>query len=191
MTYYERNLPHWHPPGKTLFVTWRLYGSLPATAIQAVRTMGSLPQGKRFAEFDQRLDSCQDGPMWLKDERIAPLVVEALKKAHGDGLCKLHAYVVMPNHVHVVLEPDLDLARITKLVKGRTARAANQILRRTGKYFWQDESFDHWVRSSPEFERIWAYIERNPVKAGFVQRPEDWKWSSAYEAALHGVRRRW
>ena len=66
-----------------------------------------------------------------------------------------------------------------KSLKGVTAREANQILQRTGKPFWQDESFDHWVRSEVEFTEIRKYIEHNPVTAGLVERPEDWAWSSA------------
>jgi putative transposase len=181
MTYYERNLPHWQPSGKCLFVTWRLSGSLPATVVEAVRAMGELPEGKRFAEFDRHLDSGGYGPKWLRNEGVASLVAEAIQKADAVRMCKIFAFVVMPNHVHALLEPGIELARITKLIKGGTARAANKILRRTGRFFWQDESFDHWIRTSAEFERVRTYIERNPVKAGLAHHPEDWKWSSAYK----------
>jgi len=68
---------------------------------------------------------------------------------------------------------------ITRALKGITAQAGNRILRRTGQRFWQDESFDHWVRSEGEFIRIQKYIENNPVKAGLVAKAEDWPWSSA------------
>ena len=122
----------------------------------------------------------------MSNQKVAALVVEALRNADSLRLCKIHAYVVMPNHVHVLLEPVVELARITKLIKGGTARAANKMVGRTGKSFWQDESFDHWIRTSAEFERVRAYIERNPVKAGLVQRPEDWKWSSAYRSCKQG-----
>lgn len=91
----------------------------------------------------------------------------------------------MPNHVHVLIGPKTSLARITNGIKGVSARDANRILGRQGKRFWQDESFDHWVRSAAEFERIRAYIEHNPVSAGLVARPEDWPWSSA---GPHGLR---
>src|SRR5450759_971094 len=56
---------------------------------------------------------------------------------------------------------------------------ANRILRRTGQ-FWQHESYDHWARDLRQSERIIAYIEENPVSAGVVQRPEDYRWSSAF-----------
>ena len=89
------------------------------------------------------------------------------------------AYVIMPNHVHLLIEPNVALERITNGLKGVTAREANRILKRTGQPFWQDESFDHWVRSLVESRKIAAYIENNPVKAKLVTRPENWPWSSA------------
>ena len=64
-------------------------------------------------------------------------------------------------------------------MKWFTARKANQILRRTGQPFWQDESYDHWVRNRQERTKIINYIEMNPSKARLVKCPEDWPWSSA------------
>ena len=88
----------------------------------------------------------------------------------------------MSNHVHILIWPRALLPKITKSVKGFTAREANRILHRTGKRFWQDESFDHSVRNEDEFYRIKKYIERNPVKARLVKSPEQWPWSSAAQA---------
>ena len=85
----------------------------------------------------------------------------------------------MPNHIHVLLTPNADLARITNQWKGATARIANRMLGRVGRPFWQDECFDHWVRNGSQFDRIRTYIEWNPVRAGLAGRPEDWPWSSA------------
>jgi REP element-mobilizing transposase RayT len=85
----------------------------------------------------------------------------------------------MANHVHVLLEPKVELRKITKWIKGSTGRKANQILGRERSAFWQDESFDHWIRNSAQFERVKLYIERNPVTAGLVQEPWQWLWSSA------------
>ena len=65
-------------------------------------------------------------------------------------------------------------------IKNYSARQANAILGRTGQPFWQDESYDHWVRSPEELEKIVRYIEKNPVAAGLVDRVEDWRWSSAF-----------
>jgi hypothetical protein len=89
----------------------------------------------------------------------------------------------MANHVHVLLLPLVSPPRLLQSLKGATARAANRILGRSGETFWQAESYDHWVRDEREMERIVAYIENNPVKAGWAARPEDWAWSIAAERA--------
>ena len=66
-----------------------------------------------------------------------------------------------------------------KWLKGSTARGANLILGRTGDRFWQDESYDHYLRDSRQLNRTAAYIEENPVSAGLVTEAERWPWSSA------------
>ena len=85
----------------------------------------------------------------------------------------------MPNHVHAIFQPHAAMPAIMRWLKGRTARVANRILGRTGTAFWQDESFDHWVRCEQELQDLIAYVENNPVKAGLVETAEQWKWSSA------------
>ena len=178
MTRYYRNLPHWHPENEAIFVTWRLFDTLPRGT--GTPACGLSAAGKRFVEIDRRLDTTSTGPVWLKNPQVAEKVVATIRR--GDSMLKqylLHAYVVMPNHVHLLISPLVPLARITKGIKGVSSRDANQILGRTGKPFWQDESFDHWVRNEGEFDRIAAYIENNPVTAGLVARAEDWQWSSA------------
>ena len=182
MVFYRRKLPHWVPEDKALFVTWRLHGSLPEEARErqeSSRLLQPFPSDD-FLACDLQLDQAKRGPLWLKEPRIAGIIEEALH--HGETVQKLYAlwaYVVMPNHVHVLLTAGGSLERVTKTLKGYTARQANKILGRTGHRFWQAESYDHWVRSEEEFSRIVAYIEHNPVSAGLVQRPEDWPWSSA------------
>jgi putative transposase len=177
MTYYVRNLPHWHPPGRDVFITWRLYGSpqyCPAKSPSPTESAGA-----HFLHYDRVLDSAKSGPLWLKDVRIAECVTTILQELHSAGITQVRAYTVMANHVHVLLEPMIPMAQITKLVKGRTAREANRILNLTGNRFWQHESYDHWVRDEAELLRIRTYIERNPVVAGLAANPQDWPWSSA------------
>ncbi|MGC1105111.1 MAG: transposase [Candidatus Acidiferrales bacterium] len=139
----------------------------------------SRSDGRIFRLFDAVLDRGEFGQLWLKDRRIASCVVQSLQ--HGEAALheyKLHAFVVMPNHVHVLLEPRTELRRITQGIKGTTSRRANAILRRVGQPFWQDESFDRWIRNEDEFLRIRHYILRNPVAAGLVKTAEEWPWSS-------------
>jgi len=71
------------------------------------------------------------------------------------------------------------------VIKSASARRANRLLERIGQRFWQDESFDHWVRDDRERRRIIRYIEANPVEAGLVAAPEDWRWSSARARPAH------
>jgi REP element-mobilizing transposase RayT len=177
--YYERNLPHWQPSGKNLFVTWRLKGSLPIEVIEKLKMSADAPAGKKFRRFDEQLDLGSCGPVWLRDSRAASMVTATLKEAENRQWCILHAFVVMPNHVHVLLEPGIELRKITKWIKGATARKVNELLGFENKSFWQDESFDHWIRNSGQFERVRDYIERNPVSAGLVRQPPEWPWSSA------------
>lgn len=126
------------------------------------------------------MDRATCGPLWLKDSRIAAVVVETLHFAASElKLYRLEAYVVMANHIHILIFPNAPLAKITKSVKGFSAKKANKILNRTGEAFWQDESFDHWVRRESSFGRIKLYIENNPVSAGLVKSAEEWPWSSA------------
>jgi len=181
MAYYERNLPHWQPEGKTIFLTFRLFGSLPVAVVRKLRTLHDEP-GKQFAEADTFLDAARMGPRWMAIPEIAGCVEGALQFGENPHhFYTLHAYVVMPNHVHALLDPLVPLTRITKGIKGVSARNANAALGRIGKPFWQDESFDHWVRNPSEFERIRNYIEMNPVKAGLAKTPEEWAWSSAHK----------
>src|SRR5204863_8647371 len=97
----------------------------------------------------------------------------------GRHCYQLRAWVIMPNHVHVVLRPQASLPVVTRWLKGSSARKANLILGRTGEAFWQDESFDHRVRDEVELDRIVRYVEDNPVRAGLAANPRDWLWSSA------------
>jgi REP element-mobilizing transposase RayT len=91
----------------------------------------------------------------------------------------LHAYVVMPNHVHLLVTAVVPLPKLTKSLKGITAKRANAILAMTGSPFWQEESYDHVARNQREFESIREYIEENPVRAGLVREASEYRWSSA------------
>jgi putative DNA methylase len=165
----RRHLPHWIPGETSIFVTWRLAGTLP--------TQRPTPPAT-FLERDEALDRHPIGPFWLGDPRIAKMIVDAVLYGESKNMYRLHGFVVMPNHVHVVWTPLTDHSSIMHWLKGTTARRANRILEKNGK-FWQDESFDHWIRDGREFKNIVAYVEYNPVSAGLVARAEEWAWSSA------------
>ncbi len=172
-----RRLPHQYPEDRALFITWHLHGSLPASRFPVPHKQSA---GRAFAWIDRYLDATTTGPLWLKQDAIARLVVEAIR--FGEEKLKyygLEAYVVMANHVHLLAWPRVPPPRFLRSLKGYTAREANKILGRTGEAFWQKESYDHWVRNTAELERIRSYVEQNPVKAGLVSSPQDYPRSSA------------
>jgi REP element-mobilizing transposase RayT len=95
---------------------------------------------------------------------------------------QLHAGIVMPEHVHLLLTPLNDekgwpygLPAILKLIKGASARSVNKLLGADGPV-WQEESFDHLLRSQESLEEKLQYIRQNPVGKGLVSKPEDYKW---------------
>jgi REP element-mobilizing transposase RayT len=180
MPYYERRLPHWDPEDAAIFVTWRLHGSFPAPPPEWDR----LPPGKRFVAEDDALANSSTGPHYLRIPAVAEVVANALKyRANTLHLYDLRAWVIMSNHVHMLIDPHAPIPRITGAIKSYSAKQANIILDRTGQSFWALESYDRWVRRPEEFEKIVRYIEYNPVKAGIVTKPEDYRWSSAGQEA--------
>jgi putative transposase len=181
--FYTRRLPHWQPVNADFFVTWRLYGSLPGCKVACAE----MSAGEKFVAMDRQLHEAATGPRWLHDTRVADAVSEMLVAGGAlHGWYELKAWVVMPNHMHVLLLPRVPLRKALDNLKSGSARVANEVLGRKGNPFWQDESYDRWVRNDVERQRIIRYIEKNPVSAGLVDRLEDWKWSSANWAA-HGA----
>jgi REP element-mobilizing transposase RayT len=178
MAEYRRRLPHFHPDGEYLFVTWRLHGSLPVAPPDIVYAT----PGHAFAAQDRAL-ALSHGMPWLSDTRVARQVAEAIGTGECRGFYELSAWVVMPNHVHMLILPRVALPQITHWIKGRTAREANLLWGRVGEPFWQHESYDHWARNERELRRIAAYIEDNPVAAGLAATPDAWPWSSATSSA--------
>jgi len=176
----ERRLPHWDAVEQPLFVTFRLYGTLPANRTFLPGVLADA--GKAFVAMDRILDSAASGPSYLRMPEIAALVADALRTGESRfSRYQLHAYVVMPNHVHMLVTPHVVAPRWLGPLKGFTAHEANGILGLHGRHFWQDESYDRLVRSDCEFYRIRNYIEQNPVKAGLVAAAQRFQWSSAYE----------
>jgi REP element-mobilizing transposase RayT len=177
---YRRRLPHIFPADAHVFLTWRLAGSIPAAHTCERR----LTPGQKFVAEDRALDRSCQGTLWLRDPRIAAIVADAIHMgAEERGFYELVAWVIMANHVHLLILPKVPVCQITRWLKGSTARSANVLLGQTGERFWRDESYDHWVRNPEELARITRYIEGNPVAAGLVDEPEQYLWSSAYNPA--------
>jgi REP element-mobilizing transposase RayT len=174
-TFHTRRLPHYYSIGQPIFITWRLQGSLPANRSFPPGTTS----GQAFVAMDRLLDNARTGPLYLRQPEIANMVVEAIHYHEREQHYQLHSYVVMPNHVHLLMTPLAEVSKVMQSLKRFTAREANRILGLTGNSFWQEESYDRLVRDETEFQRIKNYIEMNPVKCGLAVTPEEFLWSSA------------
>jgi putative transposase len=222
----ERHRPHFHPPSATIFVTFRLADSIPKPLLQLyhqqkhwleveanrLRKLRKTADAPDLAAHEESLEQChrgwfkrfedvmhkaETGPTWLKDDRVATLVADALHWRDGKAY-RLDAFCIMSNHVHTVFEPHLSEASfragrrkergvsfesrdppldvIMHSLKSWTANQANRLLERAGQ-FWEHESYDHVVRNDEEFVRIVNYVVDNPVKAGLVRNWREWPWS--------------
>lgn len=202
--FYRRNLPHYQPKDAVLFMTVRLYGSIPKEKIIALKDARDLEiqrlkqlglskeelekalsknQELYFGKFDDLLDNATTGAMWLKEERFAEIWWNALKHFDGDRY-KLICSTIMSNHVHFIFyKLDRSLAQIMKSLKGYSGFEINKILveevenREKGTSFWQSESYDRSIRNRPKLYEKIRYVLNNPVKAGLVQHWTAWKWN--------------
>jgi putative transposase len=178
-------LPHRDAPGLTQFVTFRLHDSLP------VGRRGEWEALLRIEEARQRRIQLEDyldhghGECWLRQPAIAGLTEGALR--HFDGSrYELLAWVVMPNHVHVLLRTwRRPLASVVQSWKRFVAREANKLLGREGA-FWEREYWDTYMRDEEQAVTARRYTEQNPVEARLVREPKDWAWSSARLRDAHG-----
>ncbi len=188
----DRRLPHWSQRGTICFITFRTWDSMPAKVVAAwraerdawLRRRGIDPNRvgwetrlrrspsdlrRRFASYvsdrwNDHLDALH-GACVLRQPPLARIVGGSLCRFDGDRYV-LADYVVMPNHVHLLVafpHEDAMLAQCESW-KHYTAREINRALGRTGR-FWQQDAFDHLVRSAEQFEHYRRYIADNPAKA--------------------------
>src|SRR3974377_123562 len=130
---YWRRLPHVRSTEQPVFLTWRLHGSAPYPRPFGG---GSVTSGRAFAAMDRLLDEANCGPLYLGQPAIADMVVDALR--YNSEILKhypLHAFVIMPNHVHLLLAAQVPLSKLARSLKGITAKRANLMLALTGRPF--------------------------------------------------------
>lgn len=191
--FYCKRLPHWEVDHGCYFVTLREYGSLPKEAELALwrmsqelkRSPDSMKQQlerKIFASFEKWLHELA-GNAQLAEPAVAQMIMSAIKFMAHQGFWSVFEYVIMPNHIHLMIEITQDSLWDNMLrFKRWTGRQGTGLVNHNGKSFWQREWFDHWPRSVAEFEGIVGYISRNPVKAGLVKEFEEWPFASWHEA---------
>jgi REP element-mobilizing transposase RayT len=155
---YRRRLPHLQKADADLFVTFCTDGRI-------------LSEKAR----DLVLDHC------LREGDLQPFAGEGARATFQPRI-NLHAVVVMPDHVHLLFSPLRDengwpfaLVDIMQCLKSATAHRINKLLHNSGPV-WEEESFDHVLRSDESLREKCEYTRQNPVKAGLVRVPEDYRW---------------
>ena len=166
------------------FVTFHLHDSMPQHVLKRFRE--EIDAGKfadRDREFRLRIENYLDagiGRCMLREPEIAEVVENALLFRDGERY-HLRAWVLMPNHGHILLRTDLghSLSTIMRDIKGFTSRSINKLIGETGP-IWQPDYFDRYIRDGKHFSTALRYIENNPVMAGLAERAEDWRFGSAW-----------
>jgi putative transposase len=177
--WHERGyLPHHDVPHVTQFVTFMLDDSFPVERQAEWKSVleeadKSLRRRKLEAWLDRGVGEC-----WLRNPAVAKLVEEKLREGEGT-LYGLQSWVIMPNHVHLVVNVlEIPLSQLVKGWKGASGRAANHFLGRSGP-FWQADYYDTKIRDAAHLARAIRYVEQNPSKAKLVRDFREWRWSSA------------
>ena len=187
----RKYLPHIEDK-KIQFITFRLYDSLPQSVItyykdtlqvlkkEGITTENAKVEIKKCLRLIAKYEDAGYGQCFLQNEQIADLMSDTLK-FHNDKLYTLYEWCIMPNHVHVMIkvEDNSSLSHILHAWRSYTAHKGNEILGRKGD-FWMDEYFDRYIRDEFHWSKVSSYIIMNPVKAGLVSTPEEWKWSSVF-----------
>jgi len=182
-------LPHFESSEAIQHVMFHLADSLPQTDLRRLEAeLKSLPAGQRDTERRRRLDAWIDaghGSCALRNPSIAAMVQQTLLIFDSERY-RLIAWVIMPNHVHVLFQPinGWTVHKVVAAWKKFTARkicdarrANNQTSRAR---VWHREYWDRIIRDPKHFDKTLQYIHQNPVKARLVAVPENWPWSSAF-----------
>jgi REP element-mobilizing transposase RayT len=188
---WRHRLPHWEVQEQLHFITIRCANSLPRVARARIAELHAalhginpnspqflLLQRQYFLTCEKFLDHTEGFQPFLS-EKVCQIVIEAWNQWPAGCGWQVPHYVIMPNHVHFLMEPSRaapeSLRTILRHFKGHTARLSNKLLGRTGA-FWQADWFDRWMRNKAEVTKVVKYIQNNPVKAGLLQQWQDYRW---------------
>lgn len=172
-------LPHFDAPDVVQAITFRLWDALPRHTVELMLDVAEVDGDRKLrARMEEHLNASY-GACYLRRLPIAQLVQDALLYFDGDRY-QLMAWVIMPNHVHVVVEmrDGFPLRSVVHSWKSYTAIQANRILGRDGA-FWYPDYFDRYIRDEQHLMNAIRYVHENPVHAGLVERAEDWPFGSA------------
>ena len=193
-----QNLPHWQCHNAIYHISFRLADSVPQSVrerwirereylVAHAKQLDKELSKELLAEIEKKVQHLYsehiekyldtgNGKCYLRKTEIAKMVANSL--IHFDNArYRLHAWCIMPNHVHVIVEvmPENDLLKIIHSWKSYTAHKANEMLGLTGA-FWQRDAYNHIIRSKKEYHFQIRYTWENPEKAKLQNWP--WRWKT-------------
>lgn len=196
---HRRYLPHFQKAEQIIALTWRIAFTLPAHLIalnseleellrdihrqtdSIQKHLQLLAYARKHEDYDHFLGKCELTDLSLCESGIADMLCTAFK-FYDAKLYDLHAYCVMPNHIHLLVKPlpEADgeyckLSTIVQRLKSYTSKEINRVLNRQGRV-WNEDYFDRYIRDEDDYYHAVNYILHNPVKAGLATQPEDWKY---------------
>jgi REP element-mobilizing transposase RayT len=177
--WHERGyLPHRDEPGLVQFVTFHLTDSFPIKLRTEWAHLLKIEKNTERREQHHRYLNLGRGECLLRNSRIGAIMDGAIRFHHNKSY-ELRAWVIMPNHVHVLFRSlENPMGRIIGNWKTYTAREVNKLLARQGPV-WAADYWDTYMRDEDQEQTVRSYIENNPAKAKLVVDPKDWQWSSA------------
>jgi REP element-mobilizing transposase RayT len=187
--WHERGyLPHRDEPGLTQFVTFHLADSFPESLRSEWEHFAKIEDDREQHKLLEAYLDKGRGECHLHQPEIAKLIEDNFRRFSGAGCgsqsrapgrYELRAWVVMPNHVHVLFKVgSVSMAETVGAWKKHTGRLANKLLGKRGA-FWAKDYFDTYMRDAEHEQKTIRYVENNPTKAKLVLDPKDWPWSSA------------
>lgn len=197
---HRRFLPHFQAAEQIINLTWRLAFTLPHHLIDLHTEIHEqlhevkqqkdshrkhqqiLAYTKMIEDYDAILGRCEDAHLSLCEPRIAVMMCNAFK-FYDTNLYELHAFCLMPNHIHLLIKPLQNhkgeyckISGIVQRLKSYTAKEINHIIGKEGKV-WGDDYFDRFIRNQDDYNNTVNYILYNPVKANLIALAENWHYS--------------
>ena len=208
IAHHRSSLPHHQEEEQILSINWRLAYTLPRVLNDILQELqdlrdehsdnnfspdGDNPYRQRYAIlrmlYDETLARHPHPDVDLATPMLAPIVTNSIK-FYDRKMYILHAYCLMPNHVHLLIKPIKDASGryslcsdIVKRIKSYSAKEINKLLGRCGE-LWDHEYYDRYIRNPADYNRTVEYILNNPLKAGLVNTREKWPYSYFYPEAL-------
>jgi len=197
---HRRYLPHYQEAGQIISLTWRLEGDLPQAIEALIKELKDLMAKIRsrsndqysldlymqydqtILRYDEQLGRYKSPSVDLRNTKLATVISKAFH-FYDKNLYNLHAYCIMPNHIHLLVEPLMQangkyapVSDIVRRLKGYTAR---QIIASTPDVhkIWRDDYFDRFIRNEKDYEYTVNYILNNPVKAELCDTQGNWPFS--------------